>query len=343
MKFSSFTCQPVRRRFALVAVAATLACGYGSAQAEVKAKLGHAMPDSHPQAEAMKQFADLASTYTNRNVQIKVFSGGLLGSDEKQLQAVQGGFQEFYMGTLAPLSTRIKEIQIWDLPFLFQNEREVYAVLDGPSSKKIFDKLPQSGMVGLTWSGLGFRNVSNSKHPINKADDIKGLKLRVMTNPVALETWKALDANATPMAFSEVYQALEMKAIDGQENPLLHMYSNKMQDVQKFVSITNHVYTPVALVASKKFWDTLSPQDQRGVQRAATEAGLQLRKLLDKENANVVGQFRTAGVTVNEVPAAELARMREKVQPVVDKFAPVIGEEYLKGVRAEIDRVRAAK
>jgi len=233
-------------------------------------------------------------------------------------------------------------VQVWDLPFLFQNEREVYAVLDGASSKKIFEKIEPSGLIGLTWTGMGFRNLSNSKHAVARLEDVNGLKIRVMTNPVALDTWKTIGANAVPMAFAEVFPALEIKALDGQENPLLHMYANKMQEVQKFISITNHVYTPVAMVASKKFWDTLTPADRTAIQKAAVEAGLLQRKLLDEGNADVVAKFKSAGVTVNTVAPAELARIQQQVKPVIAKFSAQIGDDFVKGFLAEIDHARAA-
>lgn len=330
-------------RRAVLLAAATLALGATSAYAEVKARIGHAMPDTHPQAQAMNKFAELAGTYTNGNVKVTAYHNGVLGSDEKQLQAVQAGTQDLYIGTLAPLSSKVKEVQIWDLPFMFANEKEVYAVLDGESSKMIFKSIEPSGLVGLTWTGMGFRNLSNSKRAVTKLEDVSGLKVRVMANPVALETWKTIGANAVPMAFAEVFPALEVKALDGQENPLVHMYSNKMQEVQKFISLTNHVYTPVALVASKKFWDGLSASDKAGVQKAATEAGLLQRKLLDEADKDVIGKFKTAGVTISQVPQAELARIQDRVKPVVTKFAPVIGEEFVKKFYAEIDKARASK
>lgn len=334
---------PLHTRRLALAAAALLALATGPAQAEVKAKIGHAMPDSHPQAAAMNKFAELVGTYTKGNVKMQAYHSGVLGSDEKQLQAVQAGTQEFYIGTLAPLSTRVKEVQIWDLPFMFANEREVYAVLDGASCKTIFQKIEPSGLVGLTWTGMGFRNLSNSKRGVTKLEDIAGLKIRVMANPVALDTWKTIGANAVPMAFAEVFPALEIKALDGQENPLLHMYSNKMQEVQKHISLTNHVYTPVALVASKKFWDTLGAADKSAIQKAATEAGLLQRKLLDEGNADVIGKFKAAGVSIDSVSPGELARIQDKVKPVVAKFSAAIGEDFVKGFYAEIDKARKAK
>ena len=332
-----------RTLLAISALAAACAMAATPAMAEIKARIGHAMPESHPQAAAMNKFTELASTYTKGNVKVQAYHSATLGSDEKQLQAVQSGTQDLYIGTLAPLSTRVKEVQVWDLPFLFRDQREVYAVLDGASSKQIFEKIAPAGLVGLTWTGMGFRNLSNSKRSVTKLEDVSGLKVRVMTNPVALETWKTIGANATPMAFAEVFPALEIKALDGQENPLLHMYANKMQEVQKFITVTNHVYTPVAMVASKRFWDSLSADDKAGVQKAATEAGLYQRKLLDEGDAAVVDKFKAAGVTLNTMSPAELARVQDKVKPVVAKFAPQIGEDFVKGFMAEIDKVRAAK
>ena len=278
----------------------------GTALAAVSARLGHAMPESHPQAVAMNKFVELAAKYTNDNVQIKAFHTATLGSDEKQLQAVQSGTQEFYIGTLAPFSTRIKEVQVWDLPFMFANTKEVYALLDGESSKKIFEKLEPAGVVGLMWTGMGFRDLSNSKRPVTKLEEIEGLKIRVMANPVALETWKTLGANAVPMAFSEVFTALEIKAIDGQENPLQHMYSNKMQEVQKYISLTNHVYTPVALIVSNKFWSTLRrrrqgrhPESRRRSQTPAAPAARRRRQGRDRQiqGSRRPGRRRPAGRT----------------------------------------------
>ena len=329
------------KKIAIVAALSALASG--SAWATVTGRVGHAMPEDHPQAKAMNKFVELAAKYTNNNVQLKAFHSATLGSDEKQLQAVQSGTQELYIGTLAPFSAKVKEVQVWDLPFLFANTKEVYAVLDGAACKKIFEKLEPIGVHGLMWTGMGFRNLSNSKRPVTKLEDIAGLKLRVMTNPVALDTWKTLGANAVPMAFSEVFTALEIKAIDGQENPLLHMYANKMQEVQKYISLTNHVYTPVALVVSRKFWDGLSDADKQGVQKAADEAKILQRQLLDAGDKDVIAKFGQAGVKVDTIASADLAKIQDKVKPVVTKFAPQIGEDFIKEFYAEIDKVRAAK
>ena len=331
----------ILKRVALAYVFTALTCGV--AWAQINARLGQFMPETYASGIAMNKFAELVLKYTNNNVNIKVFHSGVLGGDDKMLQAVQAGTLEFYIGVLTPLSSRVKEIQIWDLPFMFANTKEAYALLDGPSSRYIFEKLGPAGLVGLSWAGLGFRELSNSRRPVTKLSDIEGLKIRVMPTPVALETWKALGANPTPMAISEVFTALEIKAIDGQENPLQNIYSNKFHEVQKFISQTNHVYSPSALVASKIFWDKLPDTDKAGIMKAAVEACQYQRDLLDSGEKDVIQKFEAAGVRVDAIPAAELVKIQDKVKPVVAKFAPQIGEDFIKAFYAEIDKARAAK
>ena len=330
----------IQRMTRIVVTAAVAALLAGNAFAVTNVRLGHAMPDSHPQAIAMNKFSELAKQYTNGNINVQVYHSAQLGSDEKMLQGVQAGTQEFYVGTLASFATRIKEVQIWDIPFAYNSDAEIYQLYDGPSAQKMFKEMEKIGVHGLCWTAMGFRNVSNNKRPITKLEDIAGLKLRVMTNPIALETWKTLGANAVPMAFAEVFTALETKTIDGQENPLQHMYANKMQEVQKYVSLTNHVYTAVALIASKKFWDALPEADRQGLEKAALEAGLLQRKLLDEGDKSVIKKFEEAGVKVNAIAPEELARIREKVKPVADKFSQIVGEEFYKEFNAELAAIR---
>lgn len=331
----------VMTRFVMLGCAIA-ALASGSAQAQTNARLGHFMTEDYAQGVAMKKFAELARQYTNNNVNIQVYHSGVLGSDDKMLQAVQTGTLDFYIGVLTPLSSRVKEIQIWDLPFLFANTKEAYALLDGPSAKKIFEKLEPAGVVGLTWTGLGFRNLSNNRHPVIQASDIQGLKIRVMATPISIETWKALGANPTPLAISEVFTALEIKAIDGQENPLQNIYANKFHEVQKFITLTNHVYTPSVLVASKKFWDKLAEAEKTGIRKAATEAGIYQRELLEKGEKDIIQKFEAAGVRIDALPIEELAKIQEAVKPVVEKFSSQMDAEFVKAFRLEIENARNA-
>jgi tripartite ATP-independent transporter DctP family solute receptor len=314
-------------------------CLSGSAYA-AEARIGHAMPTEHPQSLSVDKFAELAKKYTEGRVQIKVYPGGVLGGDDKMMQATQAGTQEFYYGAVQPVSGHIKELQIFDFPFMFNNMKEVDYVFYGPIAEKLHALLEPLGLITLGWGEAGYRQLSNSKRAINTVDDLKGLKIRVMQNTVALETWKAMGTNAVPMSYSEVFTALETGALDGQENPLIHIYSNKLYEVQKYVTITNHVYTPCAVIVSAKYWKTLKPEDQEALKKAAAEAMKFHRKNMTKADLDVIANFREKGTEVEPLPPSELDKLREMVKPVIEKFTPVVGAEFVKEFYAEIDKAR---
>lgn len=306
------------------------------------ARLGHGMPAEHPQALAMKKFAEDVAKATENRVEIQVFDGGLLGGDDKMLQATQSGTLELYVGGVAPLSGKIKEVQIFDFPFMFANREEAGAVLNGPVGRKMLDRLSEIGLTGLAWSEFGFRNLTNSVKPIRSVDDISGLKLRVMQNPVALDTWKALDANAVTMSFSEVFSALETKALDGQENPLAHIYANRIYEVQKYVTMTNHVYSPVAIVASKNWFESLADADRNAVMMAAADASAYQAKLIAENEGKITDQLKETGIEIDTMPEAELAKMREIVKPVVEKYTASVGTDFVQEFMAAVEAARKA-
>ncbi|MGC3963879.1 MAG: TRAP transporter substrate-binding protein [Rhodocyclaceae bacterium] len=314
--------------------------GSGTALAQQKARLGHAMPTEHPQAKTMDKFAELAGKYTEGRVQIQVYPGGVLGGDDKMLQATQAGTQEIYYGAVSPIAGRVKPLQAFDFPFLFNNYDEVDYVFRGAMGQKLFDMMRPLNVVGLAWGEAGFRQLSNSKRAIKRVEDLGGLKIRVMQNPVALETWKAMGTNAVPMSYAEVFTALETKALDGQENPLIHMYANKMYEVQKYITVTNHVYTPCAILVSTKYWNALAPKDQEALKKAATESMVFHRQIMTAADQDVIAKLRQHGVSVEPLPPSELTKLREKVKPVIDKFTPEVGSEFVASFFAEIEKAR---
>jgi len=332
------------RRLAVKTLAAAVALGALSiavAQDVKRAKLGHSFTDAHPRAIAMKQFAAAVEKATGGKVAFDVYGNSTLGSEEKMLIAVQSGVQDVYLGALSPVAARKKELQIFDFPFLFGSDAEAAYVLDGPVGRRMLDGLADMNMQGLVWAGGAFRNLSNSKRPIGTMADMKGLKVRVMQSPMALASFNAMGMNAVPMAFTEVYPALEIKALDGYEHPVVDMYANKMFEVQKYLTITNHVYTPVALVASKKWWSGLTPEQQRTVQRVAEETRTFERAEELRQAADVVAQLKAKGMAVTEMPPAELEKIRASVQPVIDKNADTIGAEFVRSFYAELKKFRA--
>jgi tripartite ATP-independent transporter DctP family solute receptor len=328
----------------LLAAAATLTLASSAFAQEVKrAKLGHSFTDSHPRAAAMKQFAASVEKATGGKLAIDVFGSATLGSEDKMLIATQSGTQDLYMGALSPIAARRKELQIFDFPFIFGSDAEAAHVLDGPVGRKMLDGLGEMNMQGLVWAGGAFRNMSNSRRPLNSMADMKGLKVRVMQSPMALASFNAMGMNAVPMAFTEVYPALEIKALDGYEHPVVDMYANKMFEVQKYLTITNHVYTPVALVASKKWWSGLTPEQQQAVQKAAEETRTFQRAQELKQAGEVVGELKAKGMAVTEMPPAELDKIRAAVQPVIDKNADAIGADFVQSFYGELKKYRAAK
>jgi tripartite ATP-independent transporter DctP family solute receptor len=231
---------------------------------------------------------------------------------------------------------------LFDFPFLFSNTREADAVADGPVGQKLLDKQQQRGLVGLAYWDLGFRQVHTMKRPIDKADDFKGVKMRVIPTPIYVDFMKALGASPVPMPFTETYAALEQGAIDGMTNPLLNILDDKFDDVSKDLALTNHIYTPQAVVVSKKFWDKLSPVEQKLLRDAATETAVFQRKFARDEATKVLAELRKVGMVVHELPLAEIAKLCERAQPVIDKYTrdlgPIVQETY-----AAVEKVRAGK
>jgi tripartite ATP-independent transporter DctP family solute receptor len=313
------------------------------AQEVRKARLGHSFADSHPRAMAMKQFAANVEKASGGKLVIEVYGNSVLGGEDKMLIALQSGTQDLYMGALAPISARKKEMQIFDFPFLFGSDAEAAYVLDGVVGQKMLDNLSDMNIQGLVWAGGAFRNMSNSKRPLGAMSDMKGLKVRVMQSPMALASFNAMGMNAVPMAFPEVYPALETKALDGYEHPVVDMFANKMYEVQKHLTITNHVYTPVALLASKKWWSGLTPDQRKAVQKVAEDTRTLQRAEELKQAGDVVSQLKARGMSVTEMPTAELDKIRAAVQPVIDKNTETIGAEFAQSFYGELKKFRAAK
>ena len=233
----------------------------------------------------------------------------------------------------------VKEFGLIDFPFSVTSFSQADALLDGPLGQALIAKLPEKGLVALGYWDLGFRNATNSKHPIAKAEDFDGLKLRVIPNPVFLDTFKTFKANPVPMPFAELYGALEAKAVDGQENPFSVIASNKFYEVQKYLSATNHVYAANIVLVSKKFWDKLSPTEQRIMHEAANEARNYQRTASRAAAQKALADLQAKGMVFNEVSPAEQARMRAIAKPVTDKFAASYDPAMVKLYHSEIARI----
>jgi TRAP-type transport system periplasmic protein len=296
----------------------------------------------HPIGMGAQKFSDLVGQKSGGKISVKLFPNGTLGGDLQTVSALQGGVIDMTALSSGLLAGQAKEFVVFDLPFMFNSGREADAIVDGPIGKRLGEKLADKGLVALGYWELGFRNLTNSKHPVAKLEDFKGLKIRVVQSPIYIDLFSALGANPVPMPFPEVYSALEQKAVDGQENPLKSIELSKFNEVQPYLSLTRHIYSPLSILISRKTWDRLSSDEQKIIQDAATESQDYQRKVARAEDEKSLQGLKSS-MKVAEVPAAEVARIRSTVKPVVDKYAKDVGEPLMKEFEAEVSKARGAQ
>jgi TRAP-type transport system periplasmic protein len=336
----------VRRSFVAAAAVALLATPLLSLAQDIKPRLirfGYGLNEQSNQGRAVKLFASEVERLSGGKMKVRAIGAAALGPDVQMQQALIGGAQEMMVGSTATLVGISKEMALWDTPFLFNNANEADAVLDGPIGQKVMDKLQEKGLIGLVYWENGFRNLTNSKRPVTKVEDLDGVKLRVMQNNVYLESFKTLGANAIPLPFSELFSALETKTVDGQENPFNTILSSKFYEVQKYVSVTNHVYSPWIVLVSKKWWDGLSAAEKKVLMDAAKTSREFERKDTREEASKAVGELKAKGMQVNEVSPAEVARMRDKLTRVNAGIGANVGMDLWSETQAALAKLRAAK
>ncbi len=316
-----------------IAVAAALCAGLAQAQV---AKFGYGASEDNSQGQGARRVAEIVKEKTAGRVNITTFASGKLGTDAQMQTALQGGSQELMVGPTSGLVGAVKEYALLDLPFLVSTFKEADGLLDGPVGQALAAKLDAIGLVGLAYWENGFRHVTNSKRPVNKLEDLQGLKIRVIPNPVYIEAFKELGSNPVPLPYTELFTALETKAVDAQENGLGLIESGKFYEVQKHLALTAHSYTPYIVLASKRWFDKLSEADRAAVRQAAVEAGTFQRKINREQSAMLVGELKKRGLAVTEPAPAELARMRDKSKGVHEKFTPQIGAALMEQAKAEI-------
>ncbi|WP_207459058.1 TRAP transporter substrate-binding protein [Azospirillum sp. SYSU D00513] len=297
----------------------------------------------HPQGLGAQKFAELLSQKSGGKINVRLFPGGTLGGDLQTLSAAQGGTVEMTVMNAGILVSLIKEFGVLDLPFLFDSAAEADAVLDGEIGRQLLEKLPEKGLVGLGFWDLGFRQLTNSRKPVTKVEDIAGLKVRVIQTPIYIDLFKELGANPVPMAFTELYTALETGSVDGQENPAATIEGSKIYEVQKHLTVTRHIYNPQLLFISKKFWDRLSADEKALFQDAAKEATAYQREVSRQKDSVAMANLKAAGLQIVEQAPEEVAKMRAKAKPVFDKYAAEYGAPLVQQMVQEIEKARAAK
>ena len=323
-----------------------LGSGGAQAQAEIRdrtLRFAFQNAQEHPQGQGAKKFADLVEAKSGGKIKVRLFPSGQLGGDLQTVSALQGGTLDLTVLNAGLLVGQVKEFGLFDLPFLFESGKEADAVVDGPFGTKLAEALPAKNLVSLGYWELGFRNVTNSRRPVTKLEDIQGLKIRVVQSPIYIDLFNTLGANAVPLPFPELYTALEQKTVDGQENPPSLILTSKFFEVQKFLTLTRHTYNPQIVLFSKRVWDRLNDEEKKIIQDAAQEAKLFQRQLTRDAEAQTVEQLKTNGMQVTELSPAETVRLRDKVKPVVEKFSKDIDPAVLKDLNAQLEAARAQR
>lgn len=324
---------------ALGLLASTLFAANALAQT-LNAKFSVTLPEKSHQGAGAARFAELVQQKSNGRIQIKVYFNAALGNDVQVTSSLQGGTIEFVVPQTTTLTGMVKEMEVFDFPFLFGTEREAEVVLDGAVGKKLLDKLPEKGLIGLAYWENGFFNATNSKRPIARVEDFQGLKFRAVQAKISQETVKALGGNPVPLAVPELYTALETRTVDGQGTPTAVIAALKLGEVQKYLSLTRHSYGAFIPLVSKKFWDKLSEADRKLLQDAALETRSYQRQVAREQSTAAQADLAAKGLQVNEVSAAEMARFRERVKPVWEMFTKDVGADTLSDVVAELARLR---
>jgi len=325
-----------RRTLIAATAAAALATPFAASWAQdIKPRIirfGYGLNEISNQGRATKLFAEEVEKASGGKMKIRAIGAAALGSDVQMQQALIGGAQEMMVGSTATLVGITKEMAIWDTPFLFDNAREADVVLDGPVGQKVMDKLQEKGLVGLVYWENGFRNLTNNKRAVTKLEDMDGIKLRVMQNNVFIDSFKTLGANAVPLPFSELFTALETKTVDGQENPYNTILSSKFYEVQKYLTVTNHVYSPWIVLVSKKYWDGLSKDEHKVLLDAARKSRDFERQDTRAEADKALADLKGKGMQINQLSPAE-----------ANRIAANVGEDLWKETQAAVAKARAAK
>ncbi len=294
-------------------------------------KLAHVVNEQDSFHLAATKFKELTEKYTNGEVKVTIFPNAVLGDERTLLERMKMGVVDAAVITNGPFINFVPMFGVIDLPFLFRDPAHAYAVLDGPIGDELFTELEREGWKGLAWAERGFRNLTNSKHAVNSPADMKGLKIRLMQNTIYVDSFKALGANAVPMAWTEALTALQQHTIDGQENPLNVIVSFKLYESQKYMTITRHAYAPAPIIMSMLTWKKLKPAQQEAVVRAAKEAAQFERDFNNSSEAAWMKDLAAKGMIISQ---PDLKPFLDAVQPVYVQYSSQFGKDFLDAILA---------
>ena len=322
----------------VLCLAFTLPMSAGAAKYVIRAAT--VLVDESPTAKCLFMFKDIVESQTWGEVEVQVFTGGKLGDERPNIEACQLNNIQLATPSVGVLANFSNEIRVINLPFLLTNQKVAYKVLEeDPIGKRILDGLTKIGLVGLGFTDYGMRNLT-SKKEIRSLAELKGFKVRTMKVPDHLSLWKSLGANPTPIAFSELYTALQQGVVDGQENPYETIYLTKFYEVQKFITVVGHIYDMQPVIMSKKFYDSLPKKYQEIMHTAAGIATKYNWYLTGKQNMIYRDQCTKAGMKVNTFSEAEIAKCRELTKPLYDEIRKASGDDLVNAYIAAVEKAK---
>lgn len=304
----------------------------GEAQKKPVVKIRYAgtMQKSHNISMASKYWGELVEQMSNGEIKVEMYYNCELGSGREAIEALQMGNLEATETSVAALAGFTKAFNVLSLPFLFTDRQKAYNLLDGEFGSQLGEELKKVNLIGVSYYELGFRHLTNSKRPVKTPSDLKGLKVRTMENPIHMAIWNTLGAQATPLAWAELFTALQQGAMDGQENPLTLIQVNKIFEVQKYITLTGHVFDTTIVLMSKKAFDKLSPKHQEIIMEAAKKATEYQRKMAQEQEQTALAEIMNTGKNViTELSEQEKLEWRKATEPVYQQFAKEIGQETM--------------
>lgn len=305
-------------------------------------KFSYAVARDNPVGHSVEYFGQRVSELTNGEISVVGYSDAQLGDEIQSFTSAQGGVIELGIISTAGVAGTVPNFNLFNLPFVFANDAEVDAVLNGQTAQALLDSMSDVGVRGLCLWDYGFRNITNNRHPVTKLEDLADLRIRTIQNRVYLDTFAELGVNATPLPFPETFTALETRAIDGNELGNAVTRSNAFYEVQDYLTETRHFFTAAIVYASGRTWDRLSPEQQQAIEAACDESVVFHRETAVRMDGETIQYLQEQGMEISALADGEIERFRDAVQPVFDRVIGDIDSELADAFLAEIEAVRAA-
>nr|WP_289110657.1 TRAP transporter substrate-binding protein [uncultured Halomonas sp.] len=301
----------------------------------VTLRLAHVVNEQDGFHIAATKLEELVEERTDGKVNIEIFPNASLGDERTLLEGMQIGTVDMGVITNGPVANFVEEMAVFELPFLFPSPEAAYSVLDGPIGQELLDKLADVNLKGLAYAERGFRNLTNSERAVNSPEDLDGLRIRVMENPVYTDTFRELGANAIPMAWTEALTAMQQGTIDGQENPVNVIHSFKLDETQNYMTLSRHTYAPAIFVMGMPAWNQLPEAAQDVIRQAAQEAAEHERQVNADMEAEQLAALREAGMEINDSP--DMEAFQAAVAPVYEKYGEQFGD-YLPRIQEALQQ-----